>query len=189
MEGGERDQLRDEFIDIPKPNYQNYMNSKTCEVKYLLKKQIREGGRRKEERCSVLIYTDQTYPSDIEKYEQKWKIENRPRFLAYFLISLTVIVIILCYHRYHNYHFFIIIMIIISVFIFIILQSAPLYLLKNFWYTFTVDWDRDRDRDRYLQDSNKYVAHWFMQGLLGWEQELDMVVQWSTTEYFEMVRF
>lgn len=132
MEGGERDQLRDEFIDIPKPIYQNYMNSQTCEVKYLLKKQIREGGRRKEERCSVLIYTDQTYPSDIEKYEQKWKIENKPRFLAYFLISLTVIVIILCYHHYHNYHFFIIFIIIISVFIFIILQSAPLYLLKTF---------------------------------------------------------
>ena len=37
MEVGEGDQLRDEFIDFPKPNNQNFMNSQTYEVKYFLK--------------------------------------------------------------------------------------------------------------------------------------------------------
>ena len=58
-----RCQLNEELIDIQKLSYQNYMNSQIilAAVKWTnSEKQVRDGGRRNEERRIVLIDTDQT---------------------------------------------------------------------------------------------------------------------------------
>ena len=61
--GRGRGQLNEKPIDIQKLNYQNYMNSQIilAAVKLTnLEKQVSDSGRRSEERCIVLIDTDQT---------------------------------------------------------------------------------------------------------------------------------
>ena len=58
-----RRQLNEELINIKKLNYQNYMNSYIILANMKLpksEKQVRDGGRRSEERCLVSIDTDQT---------------------------------------------------------------------------------------------------------------------------------
>ena len=58
-----RCQLNEELVDIQKFSYQNYMNSQIIlvAVKWTnSEKQVRDGGRRSEERRIVLIDTDQT---------------------------------------------------------------------------------------------------------------------------------
>ena len=61
--GKGRGQLNEELIDIQKLSHQNYMNSQIilAAVKWTnSEKQVRDGGRRNEERRIVLIDTDQT---------------------------------------------------------------------------------------------------------------------------------
>ena len=61
--GRGRCQLNEELVDIQKFSYQNYMNSQIilAAVKWTnSEKQVRDGGRRSEERRIVLIDTDQT---------------------------------------------------------------------------------------------------------------------------------
>ena len=61
--GRGRCQLNEELIDIQNLSYQNYVNSEIilAAVKWTnSEKQVRDGGRRSEERCIVLIDTDQT---------------------------------------------------------------------------------------------------------------------------------
>ena len=56
-------QLNEELSNIQKLDYQNYMNSQIILADVKLtnsEKQVRDGGRRKEERCIVLIDNDQT---------------------------------------------------------------------------------------------------------------------------------
>ena len=55
-------QLNEELINIQKHNYKSYVNSKIILADVKLtnsEKQIRDGGHRGEERCIVLIDTDQ----------------------------------------------------------------------------------------------------------------------------------
>ena len=55
-------QLNEELINIKKHNYKSYVNSKIILADVKLtnsEKQIRDGGHRGEERCIVLIDTDQ----------------------------------------------------------------------------------------------------------------------------------
>ena len=61
--GRGRCQLNEELIDIQNLNYQNYVNSQIilpAEKLTNSERQVRDGGRRSEERCIVLIDTDQT---------------------------------------------------------------------------------------------------------------------------------
>ena len=61
--GRGRCQLNGELIDIQNLNYQNYVNSEIilpAEKLTNSERQVRDGGRRSEERCIVLIDTDQT---------------------------------------------------------------------------------------------------------------------------------
>ena len=61
--GEGRCQLNREVINFQKLDYQNYINSQIilADVKFTnSEKQVRDGGRRREERCIVLIDTDQT---------------------------------------------------------------------------------------------------------------------------------
>ena len=61
--GEGRCRLNKEIINFQKLDYQNYMNSQIILADVKLtnsEKQVRDGGRRKEERCIVLIDTDQT---------------------------------------------------------------------------------------------------------------------------------
>ena len=58
-----RCQLNEELIDIQNLNYQNHVNSQiilSAEKLTNSERQVRDGGRRSEERCIVLIDTDQT---------------------------------------------------------------------------------------------------------------------------------
>ena len=58
-----RCQLNEELIDIQNLNYQNYVNSQIilpAEKLTNSERQVRDGGRHSEERCIVLIDTDQT---------------------------------------------------------------------------------------------------------------------------------
>ena len=61
--GGGGCQLNEELIDIQNLNYQNYVNSQIilpAEKLTNSERQVRDGGRHSEERCIVLIDTDQT---------------------------------------------------------------------------------------------------------------------------------
>ena len=61
--GRERCQLNEELIDIQNLNYQNYVNSQKIVPAEKLtnsERQVRDGGRRSEERYMVLIGNDQT---------------------------------------------------------------------------------------------------------------------------------
>ena len=61
--GRGRGQLNEKPIDIQKLNYQNYVNPQIILAAVKLtnsEKQVSDSGRRSEERCIVLIDTDQT---------------------------------------------------------------------------------------------------------------------------------
>ena len=84
--GRGRCQLNEELIDIQNLNYQNYVNSQIilpAEKLTNSERQVRDGGRHSEERCIVLIDTDQNI--NCRFYKNGNQTENKPHFyLIYF---------------------------------------------------------------------------------------------------------
>ena len=110
--GRGRCQLNEELIDIQNLNYQNYLIL-PAEKLTNSERQVRDGGRHSEERCIVLIDTDQNI--NCRFYKNGNQTENKPHFLSHLFSSFIVIVIIIFY--------VILIIVIITLFIIIVMIS------------------------------------------------------------------
>ena len=72
-----------------------------------LEKQGADGGRRSEERCIVLIDTDQTLTADVKMKKKEWNRKWKKITFSFLFSFIVIVIIVFLYfnHYYYYYHF------------------------------------------------------------------------------------